>query len=415
MDTIRSKNRVDYGKAVFPVVMVIVVLSIFLFFIFGTSGTSVSADSIKTSQVKYGLFVKKEDVIGTLVPIQKRLITADQPAVVEKIIHYAGSQVGSEDIVIELSNPDIEQEFFKATQELESTKAEHESILAELRNAKLNILSKLSDVEQQTLSAELRFDSEKILAEKGIIPLVTFRQTEVRFEKLKERREIEIKRLDSFKGLEKAKINSSLSKLKKLTELVSFSENQMKNLMLTAKIDGVVQQIFVKEGQRVLAGDLIANIVDLSDFKAELKVAESKARDIAMGNVVDIDTRSGMVEGVVARIDPAVEQGTVTVDVKLLSELPSSVKPDQRVFGTIKTKRKPDVLYIDSPALGKAQNAITLYKLVPGEDTAVKTRVMLGELSSRTAEVTSGLRKGDIVIVSDTSQLPDEETIYIKD
>jgi multidrug efflux pump subunit AcrA (membrane-fusion protein) len=231
---------------------------------------------------------------------------------------------------------------------------------------------------------------------------------------LKSRLGFEKKRLVAVDRSRRAQLDAQKAQLDRLEDLAEFGRRQVANLKVVAGTAGVVQELPLQPGQTVQEGALLAKVVDPSRLKAELRVPETQAKDVAIGLPAVIDTRNGEVTGKVIRIDPAAQEGTVKVDIALAGTLPPGARPDLTVDGTIQIERMPDVLYVGRPAFGEANSRITLFKIVDGGDGAVRVPVEIGKSSSRTVEVRSGLAVGDSVVLSDLAQLDDVERIRLQ-
>ena len=318
---------------------------------------------------------------GTLVPEEIRWISAITNGTVERIVIRPGAPVTPDSIIVELSNPELEQSALESQLQLTAALARYASRQVEL--------------ESQTLPQQ---------AGLGLVSRIQLLQSQTRATELGTRYEIEQQRLRIQTDLVRAQLAAEEAEVDRLQTIYQLRENQVSNLRLTAGVSGVLQEVPLEEGQRVTPGTNLARVGDPSRLKAELRVAETEARDIQVGQPASVDTRNGVIPGHVVRIDPAVQNGTVTVDVVLDGELPRGARPDLTVDGTIELERLEDVLYVGRPVFGREQSIARLFKLVPESDEAVRTRVSLGRSSVNTIEVIEGLQTGDWVVLSDMSQ-----------
>jgi HlyD family secretion protein len=262
-------------------------------------------------------------------------------------------------------------------------------------------------------SAQLQADAEKDLSAEGIVPLIQYQRSELLAEQQKLRLEIEEERLGQFSDSMKAQIASQRARLEQVRNTYQRRLDQVESLNVRAGISGVLQQVQVEEGQRVTLGANIARVARPDDLQAELRIPETQARDVQIDQLVSVDTRNGIVEGRVMRIDPAVQAGTVQVDVELMGTLPRGARPDLSVDGTIEIERLPRVLFTGRPAYGQPNTTISLFKLVEDGRFAVRVPVELGRTSVNSVEIIQGLTPGDDVILSDTSAWDDHDRIRL--
>jgi HlyD family secretion protein len=251
--------------------------------------------------------------------------------------------------------------------------------------------------------AKIQYDTDEVLAKQGLIPPLNLKLSKVRVDELANRYKIEQQRLESSAKAAKAQLAAQEARLEQMRALARLKQSQLKTLSVLAGTTGVLQQMQVEVGQQVTPGTNLARVVEPQSLKAELKIAETQAKDIQLGQQASIDTRNGIIPGHVMRIDPAAQQGTVTVDVALDGELPQGARPDLSVDGTIELERLADVVYVGRPAFGQTQSTVGLFKLEEGGKSAVRVQVKLGRSSVNTVEILEGLQPGDQVILSDTS------------
>jgi HlyD family secretion protein len=251
------------------------------------------------------------------------------------------------------------------------------------------------------------------LNKNGLIAALSYKTSKVKEEELANRDQIEQKRLSFSRESIEPQLASKQATVDQAKQLAKLKMDQVAALHVRAGMAGVLQQLPVQIGQRVKVGDNLARVADPTKLKAQVKIAETQAKDIQMGQKSVIDTRNGVVNGHVVRVDPAVEQGTVTVDVAIDGELPKGARPDLSVDGTIELERLNDVVYVGRPAFGQENNTVGIFKLVSGTSEAVRTPVKLGKSSVNTIEILSGLQPGDQVILSDTSAWDSHERIRL--
>ncbi len=364
---------------------------------------SVDRSTVWIDTVKRGPMVRQVRGLGTLVPEDIRWIPANTEGRVEKIIIWPGTHVESDTVILELTSPELEQAAHDA--ELQATAAE-----AELTTLRATLQRGLLDQEATTAKARSDYEQAKMeretndqLAKNGLIADLQYKTSKVKEAELANRNEIEQKRLSFAHDSIDPQLASKQAAVDQAKQLAKLKLGQVEALHVRAGMSGVLQQLPVQIGQRVKVADNMARVADPTKLKAQVKVAETQAKDIQKDQKAVIDTRNGVVNGHVIRVDPAVEQGTVTVDVGIDGQLPKGARPDLSVDGTIELERLEDVVYVGRPAFGQENNTVGIFKLVSGSSEAVRTPVKLGKSSVNTIEILSGLQPGDQVILSDTS------------
>jgi HlyD family secretion protein len=262
----------------------------------------------------------------------------------------------------------------------------------------------MAGIEADYESARLQAEAEADLNKKGIISDINFRRSQLTAERLKVRLDIEKERITKFQDTMQSQLVAGRARIDQLRNTLALRERQAEALKLKAGIDGVLQQVPVEEGQQVAPGTNLARVARPDVLIAELRIAETQAKDVVVGQKVAVDTRNGIVEGAVSRIDPAVLNGTVQVDVDLVGALPAGARPDLSVDGTIEIERLANVLYVGRPAYGQPESDTTLFRIDPKSGVATRVPVRLGRASVTVIEVNRGLAEGDQVVLSDTAQ-----------
>jgi HlyD family secretion protein len=374
---------------------------------------TVERSSVWIDTVKRGPMVRQVRGLGTLVPEDIRWIPANTEGRVEKIIIWPGTHVEPDSVILELSSPELEQAGHDA--ELQATAAE-----AELTTLRATLQRGLLDQEATTAKANSDYEQAKMerqtndqLAKNGLIAELQYKTSKVKEAELANRNEIERKRLQFAHDSIDPQVASKQAAVDQAKQLAKLKADQVQALHVRAAMSGVLQQLPVQIGQRMKVGDNLARVADPTKLKAQIKVAETQAKDIQIGQKAVIDTRNGVVDGRVTRVDPAVEQGTVTVEIAIDGELPKGARPDLSVDGTIELERLNDVVYVGRPAFGQENNTVGVFKLVTGSNEAVRTPVKLGKSSVNTIEILNGLQPGDQVILSDTSAWDSHERIRL--
>jgi HlyD family secretion protein len=374
---------------------------------------TVERSSVWIDTVKRGPMVRQVRGLGTLVPEDIRWIPANTEGRVEKIIIWPGTHVEPDSVILELSSPELEQAAHDA--ELQATAAE-----AELTTLRATLQRGLLDQEATTAKANSDYEQAKMerqtndqLAKNGLIAELQYKTSKVKEAELENRNGIERKRLQFAHDSIDPQVASKQAAVDQAKQLAKLKADQVEALHVRAAMSGVLQQLPVQIGQRMKVGDNLARVADPTKLKAQIKVAETQAKDIQIGQKAVIDTRNGVVDGHVTRVDPAVEQGTVTVETTIDGELPKGARPDLSVDGTIELERLNDVVYVGRPAFGQENNTVGVFKLVTGSNQAVRTPVKLGKSSVNTIEILNGLQPGDQVILSDTSAWDSHERIRL--
>lgn len=364
---------------------------------------SVERSTVWIDTVKRGPLLIQVRGLGTLVPEEIRWIPAATEGRVERILVKPGTPVEADTVLLELSNPELEQAALEAELQVKAAEAELADLRVRLERQLLDLKAVAASVQAEYSQAKLRAEADEELAREGLISSLDAKLSRVRAEELATRNEIEQKRLSISSESIQAQLAVQQARLEQLRALAQLRRSQVESLRVRPGIAGVLQQMQVEVGQRVVPGTILAKVAEPGRLRAELKIAETQAKDIQIGQRATIDTRNGVVAGRVVRIDPAVQNGTVTVDVALEGPLPKGARPDLSVDGTIEIEKLEDVLYVGRPAYGQAQSTIGLFKLEADGQHAVRTRVKLGRTSVNSVQILDGLQVGDNVILSDMS------------
>ena len=364
--------------------------------------------------VKRGPMVRQVRGLGTLVPEDIRWIPATTQGRVESITLRPGTRVTPDSVILELTNPQVTQAAGDADLQLKAEEANLSNLKVQLQNDYLQQKASAQTIESDYAQAKMQLDMNEALAKDKLVSDLVLRQSKVRADELNSRREIEQTRLKATQDTMQARLSVQQSKVDQMRALVALRHRELNELKVRAGFAGMLQLVPVERGQQVGPGTNLARVADPSRLKAELKIAETQAKDIQIGQSAEIDTRNGTVKGKVIRIDPSVINGTRTVDVSLDGDLPKGAVPDLSVDGTIELERLPDVLFMGRPAFGQEQTMVTLFKIDSDGTYANRTQVKLGVSSVNTVEVLSGLRVGDRVILSDMSQYDAYDRVKLK-
>lgn len=375
---------------------------------------AVEEESVWTDVVERGTFVRQVRGPGTLVPETIRFISAANAGRVDEVLVEAGTAVEADTVLVELTNPEVEQSALDAELRLREAEAVQSDLEARLASQLLDQEARAFAAEAEYEAAKLQADADAQLNAEGLIPEINLKRSRLQESQRAKSAEIERQRLEKMAEQAEAQLASGRAQVEQLRTLHALRRRQLEDLKVKAGLAGVLQVMDLEVGQRVAPGDVLARIAQPLPLKAELRIPETQARDVAIGQEAVIDTRNGVAPGVVTRIDPAVQQGYVLVDVRPTGELPRGARPDLSVDGTIEIERVEDVLYVDRPAYGQADSTIQLFKLIDGGERAVRTEVRIGRTSVNTVEVIGGLEEGDEVILSDPSDWDGHDVIRLR-
>jgi HlyD family secretion protein len=363
---------------------------------------SVDRATVWVDTVKRGPMIRQVRGSGILVPENIRWIPATTSGRVERLVLRPGAQVTPTTVILEMSNPDLQQSVMDAQLAFRSAEAAYENRKADLQSQLLNQEAGVTTMESQyrqaslTLAANEELYKEKLISE---LQLKQFRATE---QDLKNQLSVARQRLEITKAGMKSQLAPQEADVNQRRAAYELRLRQLDDLKVKAGMHGVLQVLPVEVGQQVAAGSNVARVADPTMLKAELRIAETQTKDIAIGQVAEVDTRNGVVAGKVSRIDPASANGTVGVDITLEGALPPGARPDLSVDGTVRLQKLDDVIFVGRPAFGQEESTITLFKLSP-DGEAHRTKVVLGRSSVNTIEIREGLQPGDQVILSDMS------------
>lgn len=401
-DIARAKRirRIVYGTG-FAVVVILITVGVSRL---EPAAPRVDRDTVYMDTVERGSMLRQVRGTGTLVPEQIRWITAITSGTVEQIVIRPGAEVTPDTIIVELSNPELEQQALEARLQLDAALARYESREVELQSQLLTQQAGLAIVEADLSQAALQAEADEELAADGLVSQIQLRQSQSRATVLETRRKIEQERLAIQTDSMRATLAAEQADVDRLRTIYQLRKDQVSDLRVRAGNTGILQEVPLEEGQSVTPGTNLARVGDPTQLMAELRIAETQAKDIQIGQPASIDTRNGVIPGHVIRIDPSVQQGTVTVDVALDGALPRGARPDLTVDGTIELERLENVIYVGRPVFGQENSVVSLFKLDPEGDHAVRTRVSLGRSSVNDIEVLEGLQPGDQVVLSDMSQ-----------
>jgi HlyD family secretion protein len=368
---------------------------------------TVEKNSIVFSTVERGLFLRKVQGNGSLVPEEIRWIPAANPGRVEQIMVLVGSAVTSNTVLVVLSNPELEQSAFEAEWSVKGAEAQLANLRVTLESQKLTQQAVTASAQANYNRAKLDAEVNEELAKNGLVPALTLKQSKANAEEMAKLNEIEQQRLKISADSAVAQLAVQQAHVEQLRAQLELKRRHVESLKVRAGIDGVLQKLGdqtpLQRGQQIGAGANLARVANPAKLKAELKIAETQVKDIEFGQVALIDTRNGVIPGKVVRIDPSAQNGTFTIDVALEGPLPKGARPDLTVDGTVELERLEDTVFVGRPVNGQSESTVGLFKVVEGGREAVRVPVKLGKTSVSYTEVVEGLQPGDQVIQSDMS------------
>ena len=378
---------------------------------------AVERSTVWTDSVKRGPMLRQVRGIGSLVPSPESVlqIPAETEATVLSIRMLPGSLVKPDTILLQMSNPQVEQAAVDAQLQWKAAEAEYQSqrmkLESDLMNQKAGAATVTADYDQAHLQAE----TDKALYDLGVISGLAYKASKGKSDELTTRNGLEEQRLTSTQKAIDAQLAEQQAKVDQMRVLAELKQKQLDALKVRAGIDGVLVEMPLRVGEHVSPGTMLAKVVQPNHLMAEVKIAETQARDVQIGEPASIDTHNGVISGEVTRVDPAVQNGTVTVDVKLTGELPKGARPDLSVDGTIDLERLDNALYVGRPAFGQENSTISLFKLEGNGHDAIRVPVKVGRASVNSIQILDGLHEGDTVVLSDMSRWDNTDHIRLQD
>jgi HlyD family secretion protein len=364
---------------------------------------SVDRNTVWVDTVKRGPMLRQVRGLGTLVPENLLYIPAQTDGRVSRINLLPGTPVSPDTVLVELESPELKQQALDSEWSAQAAATQLTELKANLERDRLTQMAAIAGLKSQFEMSKLKADRDELLYKQNLLIELDYRASKAAAEDNANRYKVEQERLQIMDGATKAQIATKETAIQQARAVAKLKAQQVDSLKVRAGVAGVLQQLPVQVGQRVGPGTNLAIVVQPEKLKAQLRIPETQAKDILIGQPAEIDTRNGVIPGHVSRIDPAVQEGTVAVDVKLEGELPKGARPDLSVDGTVELERLNDVLYVGRPAFGQTNTQVGLFKLVKAGKEAVRVQVKLGRTSVNEIEIVEGLRVGEQVILSDMS------------
>ena len=414
----KERKRRHQIVAVAIVVVVITGLTVIVYRLRPAAPT-VERGTVWTDSVKRGSMLRQVHGIGLLLPSQESVlqIPAETEATVLRIRMLPGSIVKSDTILMEMSNPQVEQAAVDARLQWKAAEAAYQSQHMKLESDFMSQKAAAATVKADYAQAKLQGETDKSLYDLGVISGLAYKASKGREDELTTRNSLAEQSLVSSQKSIDSQLAELQTKVDQMRVLADLKQKQLDSLKVRAGIDGVLVELPLHVGEHVSPGAMLAKVVQPNHLMAELKVAETQARDVQNNEPVSVDTHNGVIAGTVERVDPAVQNGTVTVDVKLIGALPKGAQPNLSVDGTIDLERLDNVLYVGRPAFGQENSTISLFRLErpDGPTDAVRVPVKVGKASVNAIQVDDGLHEGDTVVLSDMSRWDNTDRIRLQE
>jgi HlyD family secretion protein len=374
---------------------------------------TVDSGTIWPGTVQRGPMVRDVRGLGTLVPETIRLIPAATDGQVQQRYLLPGVTVKADTVIFDLSNPTLQQEALDAEYQFKGAQAMLEQTKATLQNTLMDKRTQAASISSAYRTQEMVKQTKEELGKNGLAPMLDVKTAQVQAEELAKENDLAVKEVSTFEGSIEAQLAVQQSKVDQMRALWELKKSQLDQLHVKPGIDGVLEELDVEVGQKVTMGTVLARVAQPTHLKAQLKIAETQAKDVTIGQKASVDTHNGIIAGHVSRVDPAVTNGTVTVDVALDGELPPGARPDLSVEGTVVIEKLADVLYVGRPVHGEANSTVGLFKIVNDGKEAERVQVQLGRVSVNQVEILKGLDVGDKVILSDMSAWDNYERVKL--
>ncbi|HEX5107858.1 MAG TPA: HlyD family efflux transporter periplasmic adaptor subunit [Vicinamibacterales bacterium] len=375
---------------------------------------SVERATLLLDRVKRGTIIREVRGVGTLVPEDTRWISATTDGRVERILLRPGAVVAPDSVIVELSSPSVEQEALTTRLARQSAEASLANLRVQNQNSLLTQESAIAAAEAEYKQAKMQANSDAELAKDKLISQLTLQKSQVNLELARTKLEIEHKRQATAQEALDAQLRVQQAAVEQATAAAALAAKRLASLKVTPGFSGVLQVVGVEVGEMIAPGKNVARVADPMRLKAELKVPETQARDVDLGQPAQVDTRTGIIAGRVSRKDPAAINGTVTIDVTLVDPLPRGAVPDMSVDGTIQLELMANVLNVGRPALGQEESTVSLFRIINAYGDAQRVQVKLGRGSVSSIEVKSGLSEGDEVVLSDMSNYDSHDKVRLR-
>jgi HlyD family secretion protein len=409
----KRRRQVAIASAVVVVVAALTVLVLRL----KPAAPTVERGTVWTDSVKRGSMLRQVRGIGSLVPSQESVlqIPSQTEATIVRIRLLPGSLVKADTVLLDMTNPTVEQEAVDAHLQYKAAEAEYQSQRMKLESDLMAQKAGAATVTADYTQAQLQSQTDKSLYDLGVISGLAYKASKGKADELTIRNNLADQSITSTQKSIDAQLAEQQARVDQMRVLAELKQKQLDALKVRAGIDGVLVELPLRVGEHVTPGTMLAKVVQPNHLMAELKIAETQARDVQIGEPSSVDTHNGLISGTVMRVDPGVQNGTVTVDVKLTGDLPKGARPDLSVDGTIDLERLDNVLYVGRPAFGQENSTISLFKLDGDGRDATRVPVKVGRASVNSIQVVEGLHEGDTVVLSDMSRWDNTDRIRLQD
>jgi len=383
-------------------------LTIFVPRLLPTAVPTVDGNTVWRDTVQFGTLVRQVRGPGTLVPEQRRFITAVTAGRIEQILALPGARVEAGDVIMRMSNPDVDMQLLEAQQQLSQARAQLAQLRTNLRTEQLAQRGAVATVRTQLLDAHRTYETNQQLFDENpdLVAMAELERSKEARDELELRLQLEEDRLEVLESTATVQVEAQEEQIRRLEEMVRFNQDRLSSMDVTVPVAGVLAPVEtpIQEGMWVQSGQTLSLVVVPGRLKAEIRITQTQAQEIVLGQTALIDTRTDTIVGQVARIDPAVRNGTVTIDVTLPDSLPPSARPDLSVDGNVIIERLDEVLFVGRPTFGQANARVSLFRLTRDGQFADRVAVQLGASSVNDVQIAEGLSEGDIVLLNDMSR-----------
>ena len=410
MDIIRdTKPQKKRKKLVWSLAAVALLgLTIFVPRLLPTAAPTVDGNVIWQDTVQHGTLIRQVRGPGTLVPEQRRFITAVTAGRIEQILALPGTEVQAGEVIMRMSNPDVDMQLLQAQQQLSQARAQLAQLRTNLQTGELTQRGTVATVRTQFLDAQRTYRTNQRLFDENpdLVAMADLERSQESVDELELRLQVEEDRLRVMETTAEVQVQAQEEQIQRLEEMVQFNRDRLESMNVSVPVTGVLAPLDIplQEGQWVQSGQQLSLVVVPGRLKAEVRITQTQAQDIVIGQTALVDTRSDTIQGQVVRIDPAVRNGTVTIDVALPADLPPSARPDLSIDGNVIIERLDEVTYMGRPTFGQANSRISIFRVTDDGAYAERVPVQLGASSVNDIQVVEGLAEGDIVILSDMSR-----------
>jgi multidrug efflux pump subunit AcrA (membrane-fusion protein) len=377
---------------------------------------TVDRATVWTDTVKFGTMVRSVRGNGTLVPERMRSITAVTAGRIEQRYLQPGATIDSATVILRLSNPDVEVQLLQSQQQLSQAQTQLITLRSQLETQRLTQQGIVAQTRTQYLDAKRIYDQNQRMYDRNpdLVAQAELERTRELAQELDTRLQLAEEELAVSESTYQDQIDAQQEQIQRLRAIVAFNTDRLNSLEVTAGVSGVLSDLPVQEGEWVQEGGYLARVVQPGRLKAEVRIPQTQAQDIAVGQTALIDTRNDTIIGRVSRIDPAVQNAAVLIDVSLPEELPPSARTDLTIDGTVEIERLEEVIYVGRPAYGNPNSRIGIFKLVEDGNYAERLSVQLGASSVNEIEIVEGLEPGDVVILSPMDQWDGYERVRLR-